>query len=112
MAHYGHDPPFGLQVELPLERRLHLGCSHSVSPLSVFPKYSKKGGLETAPLLGVASGHKTKGFILSNPAAASSLKLPAAAEICDHTPSKLIGSGWTGFVAAQEQAPQLRQASV
>lgn len=30
---------------------------------------------------------------------ASTLSLPAAAEICDHTPSKLIGVGWTGSVA-------------
>jgi hypothetical protein len=29
----------------------------------------------------------------------SFLSLPAAAEICDHTPSKLIGAGWTGSVA-------------
>ena len=31
--------------------------------------------------------------------ATSFLTLPAAAEICDHTPSKLIGAGWTGSVA-------------
>lgn len=39
---FGHDPPFGLQVELPLERQLHLGCSHSVSPLSFLSKMRKE----------------------------------------------------------------------
>jgi len=29
----------------------------------------------------------------------SFLTFPATAEICDHTPSKLIGAGWTGSVA-------------
>ena len=43
IAAAGHHPPFGPQVELPLERPLHLDCCHSVSPLSVLPKVRQEG---------------------------------------------------------------------
>ena len=34
----GHDPPFGPQVELPLERPLHLDCCHSLCAPPFCPK--------------------------------------------------------------------------
>ena len=52
LAQPGHDPPFGLQVELPLERPLQLGCCHSFSTLSVLSKVRPEGRARSRAIAG------------------------------------------------------------
>lgn len=51
-AKVGHDPPFGPQVALPLERPLHLGCCQSVSSLSFLSKVRQEAPARTRAVAG------------------------------------------------------------